>query len=120
MKAFEQQQQRDAGLVAGKEYLQTDNDKDLGRYIGQFDPFRKAYHQPSLRARSHARPEQPFLPAQLGCEDAFFSGGSTGGNTTHEHGSDGNVTKVEQRGYQDSGATVRLRNMNQNDRRLIN
>jgi hypothetical protein len=79
------------------------DDSDLGTDIGGWDPFEQAYLQPSLRANPRARPEQPFPPAQLGREDALF-GASTDSESQ----------------YLDSGATVRLKTMNQQDRRLVN
>jgi hypothetical protein len=81
-----------------------DNSDDPGRFIGQHDPYRKAYQQPALRANPRARPEQPFPPAQLGQNDTFFRSDSDG---------------IEP-GYQNSHATVRLKNMDQNDRRMMN
>jgi hypothetical protein len=78
--------------------------EDPGRFIGQHDPYRKAYQQPALRANPRARPEQPFPPAQLGRNDTFFRSDSDS----------------SQSGYQSSHATVRLKNMDQNDRRMMN
>lgn len=80
---------------------------DGGNFIGEYDPFHLAYIQPSLRANPRARPEQPFPVAQLGPEDFLTGNGSSESST-----SDG--------GWYDSRATVRLKSMNQNDRRLIN
>lgn len=77
-----------------------------GSLIGRFNPFSKAYLQPALRANPRARPEQPFPPAQLGPE------GSGEGELRSDDSTD--------EGWQDSGATVRLKSMNQQDRRLIN
>lgn len=79
------------------------DDPDLGRSIGGYDPFQHAYLQPALRANPRARPEQPFPPAQLGREDALF----------------GPQTSAEGQ-FLESGATVRLKSMNQQDRRLMN
>jgi Calcium-dependent channel, 7TM region, putative phosphate/Late exocytosis, associated with Golgi transport/Cytosolic domain of 10TM putative phosphate transporter len=108
-------QQRGGGNVIPTE--NEDDDEEPGRYIGPFDPFRKAYLQPALRAKPNARPEQPFPPAQLGREDTFFNGSNNNNNISNMADPGENS---EQLGYQDSGATARLRNMNQNDRRLIN
>lgn len=83
--------------------LDVVDDSQLGTSIGGYDPFEQAFLQPALRANPRARPEQPFPPAQLGREDALF--GQSGS-------SDGQ--------YLESGATVRLKNMNQQDRRLVN
>lgn len=82
----------------------VDYGEEPGRYVGRYDPFRKAYLQPALRANPRARPEQPFPPAQLGREETFFREGSD----DSEHG------------VQDSQATVRLVNMDQNNRRTMN
>jgi hypothetical protein len=79
---------------------------DAGTFVGRYDPFRKAYLQPALRANPRARPEQPFPAAQLGRPETFFA---TDG-TTESTDSD----------LQDSNATVRLKSMNQHDRRLVN
>lgn len=79
------------------------DDRELGTEVGGLDPFERAYMQPALRANARARPEQPFPPAQLGREDALFT--SSMDSETQ---------------YLDSGATVRLRSMNQQDRRLVN
>ena len=80
---------------------------DGGTFIGEYDPFHLAYIQPALRANPRARPEQPFPVAQLGPEDFLSRNGSSESSTT-----DG--------GWHDSRATVRLKSMNQHDRRLIN
>ena len=82
----------------------VDMGEDPGRFVGNYDPFRKAYLQPALRANPNARPEQPFPPAQLGREETFFAKDSDD----------------SMQGLQDSHATVRLVNMDQNDRRVIN
>jgi hypothetical protein len=78
-----------------------------GEYIGKYDPFRKTYLQPALRANPRARPEQPFPVAQLGRPEAFFG---TVEGTSESTDSD----------LQDSNAIVRLKSMNQHDRRLVN
>eukprot|EP00934_Nitzschia_sp_Nitz4_P003426 Nitzschia sp. Nitz4//scaffold25_size161228//3967//7344//NITZ4_002409-RA/size161228-processed-gene-0.175-mRNA-1//-1//CDS//3329544523//3416//frame0 len=79
------------------------DDSELGTNIGGCDPFDQAFLQPALRANPHARPEQPFPPAQLGREDALFGPQQSGESQ-----------------YLDSRATVRLKSMNQEDRRLTN
>jgi Calcium-dependent channel, 7TM region, putative phosphate len=84
-----------------------DDDQDNGTFIGRYDPFEKAYVQPALRANPRARPEQPFPVAQLGPDDSFYKRGSSESTST-----DGS--------WHDSRATVRLKSMNQQDRRLIN
>lgn len=82
--------------------------ENLGSFIGYFDPFRKAYLQPALRANPRARPEQPFPAAQLGRDsDAAPDADRKSDDSTDDD-------------WQDSGATVRLKSMNQQDRRLIN
>lgn len=75
-------------------------------FIGKHDPFRKAYLQPALRANPRARPEQPFPVAQLGRPETFF------GTEVMTDSTDSDL--------QDSNATVRLKSMNQLDRRLVN
>jgi len=79
------------------------DDSDLGADVGGWDPFERAYVQPALRANPRARPEQPFPPAQLGREDALFT-----------------ASMDSESQYFDSGAKVRLKAMNQQDRRLVN
>lgn len=81
-----------------------------GHFIGQHDPFRMAYIQPALRANPRARPEQPFPVAQLGPEDSLLMA---------QRGSSSNDTISTDGGWHDSSATVRLKSMNQHDRRLI-
>ena len=88
------------------------NPSDPGAVIGKYDPFRKAYQQPSLRANPRARPEQPFPAAQLGREEDFMS------PNAHRNSNSSLDTTVEE--WQDSGATVRLKSLNQQDRRMIN
>ena len=88
-----------------------DQDPDQGNYIGSHDPFRMAYIQPALRANPRARPEQPFPVAQLGPEDSLLM--SRRGSESNETVSTGDG------GWHDSSATVRLKSMNQHDRRLI-
>jgi Calcium-dependent channel, 7TM region, putative phosphate/Late exocytosis, associated with Golgi transport/Cytosolic domain of 10TM putative phosphate transporter len=84
-----------------------DEDGPNGSLIGRFDPFEKAYLQPVLRANPRARPEQPFPVAQLGPDDSFYRKGSADSTSTDES-------------LNDRRATVRLKSMNQQDRRLIN
>lgn len=85
----------------------ADHDSDLGTLIGGHDPFELAYLQPALRANPRAKPEQPFPPAQLGREDVLF------GHQVPSGASDSGT------GF-DSGATVRLKSMSQQDRKLTN
>jgi hypothetical protein len=89
----------------------TDQDPDLGNLIGGHDPFEQAYLQPALRANPRAKPEQPFPPAQLGREDALFGQHTTGSNILSE-----STDKITL----DSSATVRLKSMSQQDRKLTN
>ena len=86
-----------------------------GSMIGRFDPFRKAYLQPALRANPRARPEQPFPPAQLGRESEMTPLGDGIEGLGVERPDDS-----QDEDWQDSGATVRLKSLNQQDRRLIN
>lgn len=97
---------------------------DPGALIGRFDPFRKAYLQPALRANPRARPEQPFPAAQLGREPSVGGGGSSGSADCGGGGGGGTTANSDdstsEDDWQDSGATVRLKSMNQQDRRLVN
>jgi len=77
---------------------------DPGSFIGPHDPFRQAYTQPALRAAAKARPEQPFPAAQLG-------------NLASDKEPSSSMTSDTE---PDTGATVRLKTMNQQDRHLIN
>jgi len=77
-------------------------DHNLGIFIGCYDPFKRAYLQPALRANPRARPEQPFPPNQLGREEVLQQ---PAGDDQLLHS---------------SGATVRLKGMNQLNRRLVN
>lgn len=77
-------------------------DHNLGIFIGRYDPFKRAYLQPALRANPRARPEQPFPPNQLGRIEVLQQ-----------------PTEDEQL-LHSSGATVRLKGMNQQNRRLVN
>ena len=118
---------------SGDDKDETDDDDDEedyeepGRFIGRYDPFRKAYLQPALRANPKARPEQPFPPAQLGRENVFWGSGG-GGGIVKAGGSLGPidpasaVTGVDESNglYYDSAASVRVLSLNQQERRLIN
>jgi hypothetical protein len=84
-----------------------DHDSDLGTRIGGHDPYQDAYLQPVLRANPRAKPEQPFPPAQLGREEVFFGANRSSSSTS----------EID---LLDSGATVRLKSLNQQDRRLVN
>jgi len=98
-----------SSIVDGGGVAVQDN-SDQGNLIGgQFDPFEQAYLQPALRANPRARPEQPFPPAQLGQEDVLF------GQQSSMPGSSINVPPIL-----NSGATVRLKSMSQQDRKLTN
>jgi hypothetical protein len=77
-------------------------DHNLGIFIGRYDPFKRAYVQPALRANPRARPEQPFPPSQLGRLEVL-----------HKPSEDDQL-------LYDSGATVRLKGMDQQNRRLVN
>mmetsp|Transcript_11636 Transcript_11636/g.29438 ORF Transcript_11636/g.29438 Transcript_11636/m.29438 type:complete len:1131 (+) Transcript_11636:250-3642(+) len=93
----------------------ADYDSELGTMVGGYDPFKQAYLQPALRANPRARPEQPFPPAQLGREDALFGPASTRSNNNINSGLPGVDDSMI-----DSGATVRLKSMSQQDRKLTN
>lgn len=84
-------------------------DAQLGTRIGNLDPFKYAYLQPALRANPRARPEQPFPPSQLGREEVLM------GNAPSSFGRVGSEND-----YCHAGATVRLKGLNQQDRRLVN
>jgi len=92
----------------------ADYDSDLGTLVGGYDPFEQAYLQPALRANPRARPEQPFPPAQLGREDILF-----GRSSSKTNNSNSGLTDVDD-SMLDSGATVRLKSMSQQDRKLTN
>ena len=93
----------------------ADYDSALGTTVGGYDPFDQAYLQPALRANPRARPEQPFPPAQLGREDVLFGPASTRSNKNNNSGLPGVDDSML-----DSGATVRLKSMSQQDRKLTN
>lgn len=87
-----------------------DQDHHLGTLIGPHDPFKRAYIQPALRANPRARPEQPFPPNQLGREEVLMG---------HAAAANNNASVLDDE-WSGSGATVRLKGMNQQDRRLVN
>ena len=86
----------------------SNNNDENRNLIGRYDPFENAYIQPALRANPRARPEQPFPVAQLGPDDAYYRQDS------------GESISTQVSSWHDSRATVRLKSMNQQDRRLIN
>ena len=90
-------------------------DSELGTKVGGYDPFEQAYLQPALRANPRAKPEQPFPPAQLGREDILFGCASSKTNNNNNSG----LPDVDD-SMLDSGATVRLKSMSQQDRKLTN
>ena len=104
-RSYDDQKSQTTDSVSDMDGIDSD-DVNLGTSIGGYDPFEQAYLQPCLRANPRAKPEQPFPPAQLGREEVFF-----GGNYS---------TTSSQTDLLDSGATVRLKSMNQQDRRLVN
>ena len=83
----------------------------LGTRIGHLDPFKYAYLQPALRANPRAKPEQPFPPGQLGREEVLM------GNAPSRSSLGATGTEND---YCHAGATVRLKSLNQQDRRLVN
>lgn len=87
----------------------SEDEDSLGNMIGDNDPFELAYVQPVIRASPHARPEQPFSPAQLGREEVLL--GNTLGSTVGVIGEDE---------VYDDTATVRVQHHNQHDRRMLN
>ncbi len=87
-------------------------DSELGTTVAGFDPYDQAYLQPALRANPRAKPEQPFPPAQLGREDVLFGRADAKRNNAGPAGFDDSMI--------DSGATVRLKSMSQQDRKLTN
>jgi hypothetical protein len=80
------------------------HDRETETHIGGYDPYELAYMQPVLRANPRAKPEQPFPPAQLGSEQALFLDHSVAGHSN----------------LMDCTANVRLKSLNQQDRRQIN
>lgn len=107
----EQEQQNPE--YAGLKVNQSEEDESESHFIGENDPFELAYVQPVIRASPHARPEQPFPPAQLGKEEVLLGKkmGSTVGSTMGTIGED--------EAYDDS-ATVRVQHHNQHNRRELN
>jgi len=93
------------------DFEQDPYDAHLGTRIGHLDPFKYAYLQPALRANPRARPEQPFPPAQLGREEVLV-GQAPSRSSLGGVGSEND--------YCHAGATVRLKSLNQQDRRLVN
>ena len=84
----------------------NDSDNDSHEQsLATFDLFKQAYIQPALRANPRACPEQPFPPNQLGREEVLMG-----------HSSSTTILDDE---FSGSGATVRLKSMNQQDRRLV-
>lgn len=86
-------------------YSVLSDDREIEANIGGHDPFDLAYLQPVLRANPQAKPEQPFPPAQLGDENTLFGVKDT---------------MVEDSELIDCTGTVRLKSLNQQDRRVIN
>jgi len=78
--------------------------------IGDSDPFELAYVQPVIRANPHARPEQPFPPAQLGRKEVLFGNSSVGST----------VGVIDEDDAYDDSATVRVKYHNQHNRRQLN
>ena len=93
----------------------TEYDSDLGTLVGGYDPYEQAYLQPALRANPRARPEQPFPPAQLGREDVLFRRNTSKSSRNNSSG----LTDADD-AMLDSGATVRLKSMSQQDRKFTN
>ena len=91
----------------------SEEDQSESHFIGESDPFELAYLQPVIRASPHARPEQPFPPAQLGKEEVLL------GNTTGSAVGSTMGTIGEDEAYDDS-ATVRVQHHNQQNRRELN
>ena len=99
-----------ASIPESNEFEQDAIDQNLGTRIGNVDPFKYAYLQPALRANPRARPEQPFPPGQLGREEVLM------GNAPSRNSMSGR----SEDDYCHAGASVRLKSLNQQDRRLIN
>jgi hypothetical protein len=115
----EEQEEESGGVSAARRTVSPrEQDINHGTYIGRFDPFELAYIQPALRANPRARPEQPFPVAQLGPEDMFLLQTNKIDNKTN-NGALGTSTSTDGVGCHDNRATVRLKNMNQQDRKLI-
>jgi hypothetical protein len=90
-------------------------DFEVEAMMGPHNPFQHAYLQPALRANPRARPEQPFPPNQLGREEVLLRPPSQSNSNSSSLGA-----VAEDDCYNSSGATVRLKSMNQQDRRLVN
>jgi len=103
-----QQNPEDVGLKTNP----SEDDESLGNLIGENDPFELAYVQPVIRASPHARPEQPFPPAQLGREEVLLGSGAGNAGST--------VGVIGEEEVYDDSATVRVQHHNQQDRRLLN
>jgi hypothetical protein len=106
-----EKQQQQSPEISGLQSPLSVDDESLGGRIGDIDPFELAYVQPVIRASPHARPEQPFPPAQLGRE-AVLLGALGAGSTVGVIGGEDEVY--------DETATVRVQHHNQNDRRILN
>jgi hypothetical protein len=116
----QEEQEEEAGRVAAARRTVSPREQDInhGTYIGRYDPFELAYIQPALRANPRARPEQPFPVAQLGPEDMFLLQTNKKDNNTNS-GALGTSASTDGASCFDNRATVRLKNMNQQDRKLI-
>ena len=88
----------------------TETNSTSSNLIGDSDPFELAYVQPVIRANPHARPEQPFPPAQLGREEVLL-GNSAAGST---------VGVIDEDDSYDESATVRVKYHDQYNRRQLN
>jgi len=95
-------------------YAPFDPTSSLGKHIGKHDPFEMAYIQPVLRADPTARPEQPFPPAQLGREDKFLKQNKT----KKDCSCNGSTQSSEGGSAPDTTATVRLKSLNREDRKV--
>lgn len=102
-------QEKDEKSSGHNNSIDRNDDDSLGNLIGDSDPFEFAYVQPVIRATSHARPEQPFPPEQLGREEVLLK--SSVGST---------VGVIEEEVVYDDSATVRVKYHNQQDRKLLN
>ena len=98
---------------AGLKSNTSEDEGSLGNLIADNDPFELAYVQPVIRASPHARPEQPFAPAQLGREEVLL--GNTVGSTIGS-----NVGTIGEDEVYDDTATVRVQHHNQHERRMLN
>ena len=105
-----EKQQQQSPEISGLQSSLSVDDESLGGRIGDIDPFELAYVQPVIRASPHARPEQPFPPAQLGREAVIL--GALGAGST--------VGVIGEDEVYDDTATVRVQHHNQNERRRLN